>query len=254
AGAETHTVVVDDDGRRAYATNRTSATVSVLDLRSGETVTSFPVGPQPHGLALDTRRGRLYVTSIGADRLEVYDLENYEQIGTVDVGDGPWGVDALGRWVVVADTGATTIHLIDAKDLTVRKVLEVGQGPWNVKIGSGDTLYATLERSGEVVAVNDEGVVLWRTSVGPAPHGLIVDEKRGVVMAAVTGADRIAIIDSRTGRVLQSLAVADAPAGLAYDAHTGTAYAGAQGAGVVETIAPVSPSDAHPRVSPSRER
>lgn len=239
AGAETHTVVVDDDARRAYAVNRSSATVSVLDLRSGETVTSFSVGPQPHGIALDRRRERLYVTSIGADRLDVYDLEDYEQIGTIDVGDGPWGVDTLGRWVVVADTGATTLHLIDADELTVRKVIEVGQGPWNVKIGESDTLYATLERSGEVVAVNDDGEVLWRTSVGPAPHGLIVDESRGIVMAAVTGADRIAVIDSRTGRLHQSLAVADAPAGMAYDGDTGTAYAGAQGAGVVETIAPI---------------
>lgn len=236
AGIETHTVVVNEEERRAYAVNKGAATVSVLDLETGETITSFPVGPQPHGIALDDRRDRLYVTSIGADRLDAFSLDAFELVGSVVVGDGPWGVDVRGDSIIVADTGGTTLHLIDADDLSVRSVVEVGQGPWNVKIGKSGAVYATLERSGEVVAVGEEGEILWRTPVGAAPHGLVVDEDRRVVLAAVTGADQIAVLDSRTGRLLQSLEVADAPAGMTYDFKTGRAFAGAQGAGMVVTL------------------
>lgn len=236
-GAVPHTVVVDDGARRAYVTNKGAASVSVLDLGTGETLLTFPVGPNPHGLALDPERVRLYVTSIDANQVEAYDLTSYELVGWAPVGDGPWGVDVRGDCIAVSDTGGATVHLLDADTLETIDVIEVGEGPWNVKIGPSGTLYATLERSGEVVAVRD-GLVLWRTSVGASPHGIVVDESRRVVYAAVTGADQVAVLNSDTGRLVQSVDVPKGPAGMTYDPISGTAYAASQGAGQVVSLAP----------------
>lgn len=215
--------------------NKGASSVSVLDLTDGATTVTFPVGPEPHGLAIDAGRDRLYVTSIGADRVEAYDLTDYSLVDVEPVGDGPWGVDVRGDVVAVTDTGGSTIHVLDADSFSTVSVVEVGDGPWNVKIGDRATLYATLERAGEVVAVR-AGEVIWRTSVGPSPHGIVVDESRDVVLAAVTGSNQIAVLSARKGKLFQMLPVGAGPAGMAYDADQGDAYVGNQNAGVVSTI------------------
>lgn len=239
AGRAPHTVVIDDETRRALVVNKGSATVSVFDLSDTQTaaIATFAVGPNPHGLVLDGERGRIYVTSIDADSVEAYDLATYAFIDAEAVGPGPWGVDVRDDTIAVTATGGTTIHVLDADTFETTRVIEVGAGPWNVKIGPSGTMYATLERSDEVVAVTD-GHVAWRAAVGDAPHGIVQDEARDVVLAAVTGSDTVVVIGARKGNLYQSLAVADGPAGLAYDHNDGHAYVGNQGAGVVSTLSP----------------
>lgn len=241
-GSQPHTVVVDAPARRAYVTNKGSATVSVLDLTSGATLASFPVGPNPHGLVVDPARGRLYVTSIDADRVEAYDLAGYALVGSAQVGEGPWGVDVRGDTLVVADTGSTTIHLLDADTLAVEDVVEVGPGPWNAKIGASGTVYVTLGSSGEVAAVQN-GKLRWKTAIGAAPRGLVVDESRHVVLAAAAGASVVAVLKDTNGRLLRSVSVPPGPAGMSYDFSSGVAYAASQGAGVLDTLVPVEPPD-----------
>lgn len=229
-----HTVVVDDASRRAFVTNKGSSSVSVVDLTTGG-VSQFAVGPNPHGLAIDATYGRLYVTSIDADRLEAYDLETLEPVATVPVGDGPWGVSVGPGRVAVTDTAADTVHILDRASLEVLDVVTVGAGPWNSTF-LGGTLFVTLEKPGEVVAVRD-GNVVWRSDVGAAPHGIVADGRRGTVLAAVTGSDVVVVLDARTGAVLDTIEVKDAPAGMAI-APSGRVFVGNQGAGVVTELAP----------------
>jgi len=221
AGAVPHTVVVDSRSRRAFVTNKGAASVSVLDLDTGATA-SFAVGPNPHGLAIDNARNRLYVTSIDADQLEVYDLQTLELVATVPVGDGPWGVTVEAGRIAVTDTAGSTVHLIDATTLKVRDVVEVGQGPWNARF-AGSTLFVTLERAGEVVAVR-HGQIIWRTQVGASPHGIVVDQRRGTVLAAVTGTNNVVVLDSRTGDITQTIAMPAGPAGITIDPDTGRVW------------------------------
>ncbi len=237
-GAVPHTVVVDAATRRAFVTNKGAASVSVLDLDTGGTTMSFAVGPNPHGLAVDNTRNRLYVTSIDADQLEVYNLQTLEPVATVPVGDGPWGVTVGAGRIAVTDTAGSTVHIIDAQTLKVREVVEVGQGPWNARF-AGSTLFVTLERSGEVVAVR-HGKVIWRTPVGAGPHGIVVDQRRGTVLAAVTGANNVVVLDSRTGGIVQTIAMPPGPAGMTIHPETGRVWVASQRAGVVTTLEPVA--------------
>ena len=238
AQVQPHTVKVDALARKAYVTNKGSNTVSVLNLRSGTTLTNFSVGANPHGLAIDRSRNRLYVTSIDLNQLEVYDLNTYKQIAIIPVGLGPWGVDARGDLVVTTDTGGNTIHIIDADTLQVSDVIEVGNYPWNPSIGDGGTIYVTVQSTGEVVAV-EAGEIVWRTAVGAKPLGIVSDESRDVVLAQVSTSNQVAVIAARTGRLLQLVDVAAQPAGIDYDVATGRAFSADQGGGVVSTLTPV---------------
>lgn len=234
-GTNPHTVVVDDETRRAFVTNKGGASVSVIDLDSGAT-SQFAVGPNPHGLALDNQYGRIYVTSIDADRLEVYDLDTLSLVATTTVGDGPWGVSVGPDRIAVTDTATDTVHILDRSSLEVRDVVAVGAGPWNSAF-IGGTLYVTLERAGEVVAVRG-GHVAWRSPVGASPHGIAVDRQRGTVLAAVTGTNQVVVLDARHGTEIERIGVAVGPAGMTIDAATGRVFVGNQGAGVVTTLTP----------------
>ena len=235
--AGTHTVKVDGYNKRAYVVNKGASTVSVLDLASGLTLATFPVGPNPHGLAIDNKRNRLYVTSINANRLEVYDIKTYQLIGLVPVGLGPWGVDVRGGTIAVTDTGSNTIHIINADELEVEAVVVVGQYPWAASIGPSGRIYVTVQGSGEMVAVYNKSVI-WRTPIGVRPLGIVADESRNRVLATVNGANQVAAVAALTGRLLQLIPVAAQPAGITYDFSTGTGYVANQGAGVVSTLSP----------------
>lgn len=245
-GDQPHTMQVHAAARRAYVANKVSSTVSVMDLETGTTIGSFPVGPNPHGLVLDTERGRIYVTSIDLNQLEVYSLESpHNQLAAIQVGPGPWGVDARGDLVVTTDTGGNTVTLIDADTLQVTDTVEVGSGPWNPSIGASGAVYATIGGTGEMVAVRG-GQVAWRTAVGPAPRGIQADEGRRVVFAAVAGVDQVVFLDPRSGRLFQRLDVPATPAGVSYDFVTGIGYVGSQGAGVLDTLSPAAAKRALP--------
>lgn len=237
AETQPHTVKIAPQRRLGFVTNKGSATVSVLDLKNGTTLTSFPVGSNPHGLELDFLRKRIYVTSIDLSQIEVYDMDSYQQLATVPVGSGPWGVSVNGDVLASTDTGADTIHIIDANTLRVRDVVTVGQGPWNPSVGASGTVYATIGDSGEVVAVR-KGKVAWRTSVGTAPRGIVADEARDVVLANVSGDDKVAVLGAAKGRLFDSVSVPDQPAGITYDALTGIAYSASQGAAKLVTVSP----------------
>lgn len=239
-GSQPNTVGVDARNRRAYVVNKGSASVSELDLETGTTLGSFPVGPNPHGLKLDLARERIYVTSIDANQLEIYSLAPpHNQLAVVAVGPGPWGVDANRDIIVTTDTGGTTVHVIDAETLQVAKVVEVGAGPWNPSIGASGTIYATIGSAGQIAAVRN-GAVAWRTDVGPAPRGIHVDESRKVVFAAVAGANQVVFLNPRDGRLFQRIDVPAGPAGVTYDAVTGIAYVASQTAGQIDSLSPAA--------------
>lgn len=239
AQSQPHTVQVAPQRRQAFVVNKASASVSVLDLTSGETVTSFPVGANPHGLDLDFARNRIYVTSIDLNQIEVYDLDTFNQLAVVPVGPGPWGVSVNGKVLASTDTGGDTVHIINADTLQVMDVVQVGAGPWNPSVGASGTVYATIGDSGEVVAVR-KGAVAWRTSVGATPRGIVADEARNVVLANVSGDNRVAVLGAKRGQLFQRVEVPDQPAGITYDQMTGIAYSACQGAGVIATVSPAA--------------
>ncbi len=242
-----HTVKVAPQQRLAYVVNKGSSSVSVLDLTTGKTVTSFPVGTNPHGLDLDFKRNRIYVTSIDLNEVEVYDMTTYNQLAVVQVGPGPWGVSVNGDVLASTDTGGDTIHIIDPDSLQVLDVVTVGPGPWNPSVGASGTVYVTIGESGEVAAVRG-GSVAWRASVGTAPRGIVADEARDVVLANVSGDDKVAVIGAKRGRLFDAVSVPDQPAGITYDHLTGIAYSACQGAGKLATVSPaMSFGDGAPR-------
>ncbi len=85
-------VVTDPTRSRAYVTNERDGTVSVLDVPSGKSVATIPVGntrndyAHPEGIVADPVRDRVYVAVTDRDLVAVLDTQALEVERYVDVG------------------------------------------------------------------------------------------------------------------------------------------------------------------------
>lgn len=75
------------DGRRAYATNIDSNTVSVIDVASNTVIASIPVDDGPLGVAITPDGAIAYVTNVRGDYVSLIDCATNTLIGV------PIGVD-----------------------------------------------------------------------------------------------------------------------------------------------------------------
>ena len=57
-------------------------------------------------------------------------------------------------------------------------------------------------------------------------------------LRGVTGTGQVAVLDARSGTLLESITVAAGPAGMTIDPRTGRVFVGNQRAGVITALAP----------------
>ncbi len=124
-------VVTDPRRSRAYVTNERDGTVTVLDLPSGNTVTTIGVGntrndyAHPEGLVADPVRDRLYVAVTDRDLVAVIDtatlrVERYLQAGreNTPIGTAPVApaVSPDGATLYIANAGEDAVQAIALAD------------------------------------------------------------------------------------------------------------------------------------------
>jgi len=86
-------IAVDPGGRRAYVTNQTARSVSVVDLSGGPIVERrIGLGSEPLGIAVQPDSDYVYVTQAFADKVAVIDAATDTVVTEVVVGDYPMGV------------------------------------------------------------------------------------------------------------------------------------------------------------------
>jgi YVTN family beta-propeller protein len=87
-------VAINPAGTRAYVTNQSSNSVSVIDTATNTVVALviLPVGTFPSAVAVGPAGSRVYVTNILTNNVSVIDAATNTVVATVPVGDSPMGV------------------------------------------------------------------------------------------------------------------------------------------------------------------
>lgn len=92
-GDQPRTVAITPNKRFAYVTNQGSATVSVIDLSTGQNVQDIPVGVEPYGIALTPDGSRAYVANSASNSVSVIDTASNTVVSTISIpGVQPRGV------------------------------------------------------------------------------------------------------------------------------------------------------------------
>jgi len=172
-----HMVALSGDGRIAYVSKIAAGTVTRVDLAENKATHEVAAGKGAEGIEV-APDGSVWVTNRAGDTVTVHDPDTLEKLATLDSQGFPIRVVFTpgGRHALVTNATAGTLSVFDA---------------------AARTPVAT-------VALKPEGEAFLETMLGKdaLPIGVVADPDRPRVYVAISGANRIAVVDSDAWKVV----------------------------------------------------
>jgi DNA-binding beta-propeller fold protein YncE len=232
---------VDLKRDRLFATAQVGHAVLVIDIRSGKLLTRISDVVRPHAVFYRSDLDRLYVTDGGDGSVKIYDAANYHLLQRVPLQKNAdsIGYDISRKYLYVDNGGkdiGKTYSMFSGIDTTSAATIS------EMKV-QGDTLEAmALDNYRPHIYVNDKAtnqvVVIdrlknrvlakWPVTLGSQNVAMALDEQRQRLFIGCRSG-QIVVLDSNTGKELQSLPIAKGIDDLIYDPQTRRIYAAANG-------------------------
>jgi len=234
---------------KLYVTNEFSHTVSVVDTKTDEVVSTIQVGLRPYGLDIDPIVNRIYVTNIDSDTVSVIDGSTDKVVSEISSVSNPVGItiNSLRSMVYVTNIDENTLSMIDSVKGTVTKNITVGINPFAIGVyqqdRNNDFLYATNSLSNTVSVIRSNSttdVVIKNVTVGNFPVGVAVDQDRNIVYVTNMRSNSLTLIDAITNEVIKNVTVGNLPVGVAVDQATHMVYVSNTFDNTVSVISPSS--------------
>lgn len=230
-------LTVDLRGHRLFVTAETAHQVLVFNLRDGKFIRAISDIGIPHAVFYREDLDRIYVTDGGAGELKIYDGKTYKLLGSAPlrVDADSVGYDPATHYLYIDDGGGDaheSFSMLSVVDTTSGKKVA------DIRI-DGETLEAmALARSSSKLYVNNAAKnqveVVDRKTRQRAASWPVTMGKRNVAMALDETAHRlfvacrsgvIVVIDTDTGKELQSLPIAQGVDDLLFDPASKRLYA-----------------------------
>jgi hypothetical protein len=212
-------VALDPSGR--FLAVGYAGRVELVDLLRHERAGSVRVGGHPGAMAFQPAGGRLWVADDAGRRVVVVDPGGRRVVDDVAVGAGRKTIafDNAGRWALVTSAGDGRATLVDVQRL---RGVGTATAPGAVDVAFARSAGAFVVASGDAIRM------LSPRAGGPRPGariampagarlralGVAPDGRTGV--AAAAGADALAIVDLRTGRMLHMVEAGDEPSDVVF--------------------------------------
>ncbi len=220
-------ITVDSAARRVYLSHGTE--IKVIDADSGALITNITGLKQDHGVAVATEFGRGFISDGAEGKVVIFDLKTLKVTGEAKADKDADSIvyDPFSKRVFVMDGDPHNSTVIDAKSGSVVGTIELGGGPeFAVADGKG-TVYVNLEDKSELVAIDSSSLKIksrWPVAPAGAPTALAVDVPHHRLFSAGRNPQMFVVLDSDTGRVLQSFPISAGVDAAAYDPETGLVF------------------------------
>ena len=209
---------------RLIATTERSQSVTVVDTRRGDRVSTIATGQQgTHMVAVSPDRSRAYTANIAAGTVTVVDLKAGRKLRDIAVGGRPEGIALTpdGRSLWVADLENPRVQAFDTR--TLRRLAEVKTGEVPIRVAAspdGRWIVTSNLGSGSLTIIDArtrravrQVPVSGSREAGQVTILFSADGRR--IYAAETGRDQVAEVDLASGRVLRRLSAGKNGDGLA---------------------------------------
>lgn len=229
---------VDSPKQRLLVGHSKNNTFDVFDLKTGTELARVPsVGAQ--GVAIDAVDGKYFVTNGDGQSVTVVDRNSLKKLQTIPL-TGP-GDDALydekNGTVYVAHDDGTNLWTIDAKTNRLTGSIPIPGVPEVLAFDRGANLiYLNIKDKNEVAVIDpttNRVTHSWGTGAA-SPHGLQLDEASHRLFVA-GGNGQFSVLDSRSGRLIKSLAIAPRVDQMAFDRSRSRLFC-ASGTGVLSVV------------------
>jgi DNA-binding beta-propeller fold protein YncE len=220
-------VSVDSAARRVYLSHGTE--VKVIDADSGALIANITGLKQDHGVAVASEFGRGFISDGAQGKVIIFDLKTLKVIGEAKADKDADCViyDPSSKHVFVMNGDPHSSTVIDAKSGNVVGTIELGGGPeFAVADGKG-TVYINLEDKSELLAVDAatrEIKSTWPLAPAGAPTALAMDVPHHRLFSAGRNPQMMVVLDSESGKVIQSFPISAGVDAAAYDPETGMVF------------------------------
>jgi hypothetical protein len=237
-------VYADVDGRRLYVPRTgANARVSVYNLDTQE-----PVGEiaktNARGAAVDPKSGHGFASS---SPVAMWDTKTLALIKTIDVQGGPDGIlfDSFNQRVWIFSHRPPNATIIDTKDGSIVGTLDLGGAPEQAVTDGKGHMYVDLEDMDKIAVVDTKALKLTGTYAlegkGGGPGGLAFDVKNHVLFASCHTPATMVILNSDTGKILDTLPIGTGTDGATFNPNTMEAFS-SNGDGTLTVIKENSPT------------
>jgi DNA-binding beta-propeller fold protein YncE len=220
-------ITVDSAARRVYLSHGTE--IKIMDADTGALVGNITGLKQDHGVAVASEFNRGFISDGAQGKVIIFDLKTLKVTGEVDADKDADCViyDPFSKRVFVMDGDPHNATVIDAKSLAVVGKIDLGGGPeFAVADGKG-TVYINLEDKSELVAVDSNSLKIksrWPLAPAGAPTALAMDVQHHRLFSAGRNPQMMVVLDSDSGKVIQSFPISAGVDAAAYDPETGMIF------------------------------
>lgn len=202
------------DADTLLVANKGEATLSFVDLDSGDVVATVATGTGPHEVAVSPDGETAVVANYGGESpgntLTVVDVPGADVSSTIDLGEHqrPHGILFLGdgERVVVTVEGSQAVAVVDVGAGEVERVIETGQEVSHMVALHGSRAYVANIGSGTMTALDlESGENLGSVETGEGAEGVAVTPDGSQVWVTNRGADTVSLVDADSLEVAKTL-------------------------------------------------
>jgi DNA-binding beta-propeller fold protein YncE len=232
-------MAVDVAGQRLFVAALENNSVEVLDLKTGQLVTSITNFDQPQGIVYVPEFDKLFVANGSDGTCRILDGHSFKTLNSLDLGDDADNVryDAGAKKVYVG-YGSGGLAAIDAKTGEKTSDIPLAAHPESFRMDSDSpNLYVNVPEAGQIAVVDRvKGTVVdtWPLKEAHENFPMVLDEANNRVFVGCRKPATVLVYNFH-GRVLQSIPIADDTDDLFYDARNKLIYATC-GAGSITVI------------------
>jgi YVTN family beta-propeller protein len=232
----------DSQAHRLYLTH--GARVDVLDTRTGKLIGAITGLHGTHGVALDTAGKFGYISDGGGNAVVVFDRATLATLATIPAGTNPDGIifEPATQTVWAFNGRSKDVTVISAATRTVVATIPLPGKPEFAAVDGKGTVFDNIEDKNEIVRLDAHTNKLtaeWPSTGCDSPSGLALDV-RGHRLFSVCDGKKMAVIDSKTGKVLANPAIGDGPDGAGWSAAHKLAFASC-GEGILSVVDAAAP-------------
>ena len=232
---------LDTARNRLYISHMRSDQLVVFDTKLRKEIATIEDMPGATGVWAVPALHRVYVSVTGHHHVAIVDdrgLKVVARVGEIEFPDGIAYAPRQNKVYVSDEHGGSELVIDGATDRVVHSV-SVGGEAGNTKYDptSGRILVAVQTRNDVAVIDPAKDNIVGRFTFPGAnqPHGMLVDERDGLLFVANQGSAVLSVLDLQTHTLLSQHRVGNDPDVLAFDSRRGILYVAAE-AGVVSVF------------------
>jgi DNA-binding beta-propeller fold protein YncE len=221
-------ITVDSDARRIYVSH--GAEVVVLDADNFSVVGRITGLKKCHGVAVVPELGKGYITDGDAASVVVFDIKSLKKTAEIKSYPDTDAIvyDAASKLIFTFNGDSKNSTVIDPTKDSVVKPLDLGGAPEQAVPDGKGLIYDNIADGNEVVAIDTHALTIksrWKVAPAGEPVAITLDKEHGRVFSAGRGPALLVMMDSDSGKVLQSFPISEGVDAAVFDPDSNTVFA-----------------------------